>query len=409
MVRYQFPFRDFFQWALLLPLTIPGYVKANGHVDFLPFPPLLTAISIFTLTLFPVVYLFARYAFLIQSGNLHKASISLGVSRWIHLTQIALPMALPFTVLAGLLVMSVSVFDIGVVSFLSVETLAMGTFQALDNKNIVLGVSSLVFLLVLFVVLFLPFVNYLLKKDRYCPSGEESIPISREILSKTKGGLVTAFFASLLIMGFIIPISQLLLWGAKIKWEYSNARSIFELWSNLALVLVVASVVVLVTLASLVVRKSKARLVRLTTVVGKVSRVLPFIAVAVGTIILLAYWEGDVLSAFLLAYCLHYVGIITYVVFIMLEQLEVSQLRVLTHHGNPQYIQLISTLLAKMFKKENGIVILMILLVLVRDLPVAFASIGHSDWVYLSAMSMVIIGSIPVLFLIWNTRKQGVR
>ena len=102
----RFPGKKFFAWALLMPLAFPGYIIAytyTGMFDFAGplqswlreltgwgprdyyFPEIRSlggAITMFTLVLYPYVYLLSRAAFLEQSVCVLEVSRTLGCSVW---------------------------------------------------------------------------------------------------------------------------------------------------------------------------------------------------------------------------------------------------------------------------------------------------------------------------------------
>jgi iron(III) transport system permease protein len=74
-----FPGRAWIEWALALPLAVPGYVFTLFALGTLPaggeaIRSPLGAIAIFTLVLYPYVYLLGRAAFLSQSQALLEAA-----------------------------------------------------------------------------------------------------------------------------------------------------------------------------------------------------------------------------------------------------------------------------------------------------------------------------------------------
>jgi len=106
VTHYEFPARQFWSWALLLPFAVPAYVIAHVYTDLLEFAgPVQTglralfgwrsaadyyfpsirslggAIVMLVLVLYPYVFLLARAAFLEQSASLLEAAQVLGLSR----------------------------------------------------------------------------------------------------------------------------------------------------------------------------------------------------------------------------------------------------------------------------------------------------------------------------------------
>ena len=100
VTRYEFPLRGTLEWALLLPLAMPAYVMAYAYTDLLQyvgpvqtalreafgwrradywFPDVRTlggAVVMFSLVLYPYVYLLARRAFLERAGGVLEATVA---------------------------------------------------------------------------------------------------------------------------------------------------------------------------------------------------------------------------------------------------------------------------------------------------------------------------------------------
>ncbi|MEL7047387.1 MAG: iron ABC transporter permease, partial [Pseudomonadota bacterium] len=100
----EFPGRRYFEWALIIPLALPAYILAYAYTDLLSHPGLVQsalrevtgwgprdywfpnvrslggATVMFTLVLYPYVYLLARSAFLEQSMCYTEVSRTLGRS-----------------------------------------------------------------------------------------------------------------------------------------------------------------------------------------------------------------------------------------------------------------------------------------------------------------------------------------
>ena len=110
----RFPGSRLFEWALLLPLAAPAYLLAYTYTDWLDyygpvqfwlrshfgwqsvsdywFPDVRSvggAIAMFSLTLYPYVYMLARVAFLEQSVCTLEASRSLGCGPWRRFFRVA--------------------------------------------------------------------------------------------------------------------------------------------------------------------------------------------------------------------------------------------------------------------------------------------------------------------------------
>jgi iron(III) transport system permease protein len=126
-----FPGRGWIEWTLVLPLAMPGYVFtlfALG-LDLPGIRSSLGAIGVFTLVLYPYVYLLARAAFLAQSRTLLEAARGLGLSRRAAILRVALPLARP-AILGGVaLALMEALADFGTVNLLGVQTFTNAIYK----------------------------------------------------------------------------------------------------------------------------------------------------------------------------------------------------------------------------------------------------------------------------------------
>lgn len=117
VTAFRFPGRGAFAWLLPLPLAIPTYIVAyiyvdicdalgpvqtivralsGGHVSWYPdVRSLPGAIFVFSLVLYPYVFLAARAMFQTQSASLFEAARTLGATRLMLARHVALPLARP--------------------------------------------------------------------------------------------------------------------------------------------------------------------------------------------------------------------------------------------------------------------------------------------------------------------------
>ncbi|MEM6535673.1 MAG: iron ABC transporter permease [Pseudomonadota bacterium] len=151
---YEFPGRAIFEWALILPLAMPGYVMAYAWADLTGVSgPLqaslreMTGLSardywfpdVFSLpglafvmaaTLYPYIYLTARSAFTTQSLSTLEAARSLGAHGAHLFLSIAMPAARPAIVAGLALALMETAADYGAADFLGIQTLGVGLVRA---------------------------------------------------------------------------------------------------------------------------------------------------------------------------------------------------------------------------------------------------------------------------------------
>lgn len=132
-----FPGRGWIEWALVLPLAMPGYVFTlfvlgaadEAGVSAIAVRSSAGAVAIFTLVLYPYVYLLARAAFLSQAGDLMEAARGLGLSRAGAIARVAVPMARP-AILGGVaLALMEALADFGTVNLLGMQTFTNAIYK----------------------------------------------------------------------------------------------------------------------------------------------------------------------------------------------------------------------------------------------------------------------------------------
>lgn len=228
-----FPGRSFFSWALTLPMAIPAYVMAFifiGVMDFAgPVQSAMRAIPgfegtmfevrstpfvviVLSLTLYPYVYLLSRSAFLSQGRGLMEAARTLGVGPWTAFWRVTLPMARPWIVSGLALVLMETLADFGAVSIFNYDTFTTAIYKAWFGFFSLQAAAQLSSILVIF-ALILVVVESLYKSRMRFYSNARGTSVHNRIKLKGMHAMVATLFCTLLlIVAFIIPVSQLIAW-----------------------------------------------------------------------------------------------------------------------------------------------------------------------------------------------------
>lgn len=269
-----FPGRRLFDWMLMLPLAIPGYVMAFVFLGLLNYAgPVQTAlrdwfgpgaglpdvrgapgvITVFSLVLYPYVYMLARAAFLSQGRGMMDAARALGLGPWRAFLQAAVPMARPAIVAGLALALMETLADFGAVAVFNYDTFTTAiysTWLGLFNRTVAAQLASL---LLLFVALVLVLEKKGRSGARYALDERRR---SQRVYRLQGAGAWSAAAACALVLGiaFLLPLGQLLLWileagGSEIDALYS------DLGHTLALAAIAAGVTVLIALLLAFVRR----------------------------------------------------------------------------------------------------------------------------------------------------------
>jgi len=228
----EFPGKRFFEWSLMLPLAIPGYVMAfvflglmnySGPVQtffrqqFGPdvwFPDVQGAggvILILTLVLYPYVYMLARSAFLNQGRKLMDAGRLLGLSRGQAFFRVAIPVARPAIVAGLALALMETLADFGAVSVFNYDTFTTAIYNAWYGLFNLTVAAQLASLLLLFVGVTLVLERQSRDRARYTQDGGAQTRSSYR-LSGSQAIAATCFCSIVLTLAFLLPSAQLLSW-----------------------------------------------------------------------------------------------------------------------------------------------------------------------------------------------------
>ena len=150
----EFPGRRLFDWALLLPLAMPAYIVAYAYTDALQYSgPLQSALRaafawqrgdywfpeirsvpgamfVFSVVLYPYVYLLARTAFLARTASMIDAARSLGLTPWQTWWQVNLPLARPAIAAGALLALMETLADYGASAYFGLQTFTVAIYRA---------------------------------------------------------------------------------------------------------------------------------------------------------------------------------------------------------------------------------------------------------------------------------------
>lgn len=232
---FDFPGRRTFEWALLLPLAMPAYVVAYAYTDFLQFSgPAQTwlraafglqgrvlpevrslggAVLVFTVSLYPYVYLLARTALAERAVHLMEAARLLGAPLSRRIRQVALPLARPAVAAGVALALMETLADFGVSSYFGIQTFTAGIYKAwlsMDNR---LAAAQLATLLLVLVAVLLKVEHSAQQRMRFSggrggrAGAADALPIR---LKGRRAALAFTVCALPIALGFVLPVAFML-------------------------------------------------------------------------------------------------------------------------------------------------------------------------------------------------------
>ncbi|MCW8827294.1 MAG: iron ABC transporter permease [Gammaproteobacteria bacterium] len=313
-----FPGRKIFEWALLLPLAMPAYIIAytyTGIFDFAGpiqttlrewtgwgygdywFPELRSiggAITMLSLVLYPYVYLLARAAFLEQSVTVLEVSRSLGDGPWRGFRRIALPLARPAIIAGVSLVLMETLADYGTVQYFGVSTFTTGIFRTWFGLGDATSASQLAALLLSFLFILLIVEKFSRRKARYHHTSASAYrPLSAYKLLGWKRWSAMLLCLIPLLLGFIVPATQLGYWALE-TWQEMVNEEFYRLVSN-SLLLAATTALLALIIALLLAYGLRIQRQPLSTAAVRIAGLgyaIPGTVIAIGVIIPFAWLDN---------------------------------------------------------------------------------------------------------------------
>ena len=321
VAAYDFPGRPIFEWALLVPLAMPAYIVAYAYTDFLQFSgpvqgwlrasfgwqrgdywfPEIRSIPgaafVFTVTLYPYVYLLARTAFLARTASMADAARSLGYSPlrgWLHVN---LPMARPAVAAGAALALMETVADYGAASYFGLQTFTTAIYRAWFSLGDRIAASQLASVLLAVVLLLMAFELRARGRARFVSAPNSARPAQRVRLAGG-GGLVALLACCLpLVAGFVVPTAILIGLAAPAVHELDLVRYLQWLLHSVLLgggaaLIAVAVALALAYAVRLTARGAPAQAVALSARLMNLGYAVPGIVIAVGILLPLAAFDN---------------------------------------------------------------------------------------------------------------------
>ncbi|TVR63812.1 MAG: iron ABC transporter permease [Gemmatimonadales bacterium] len=306
----EFPGRRFLETGLILPLAMPTYIMAYTYAEVLShsgpvqgvlqifLDPVTTAsirtglmslpgaVFILSLVLYPYVYLITRASFLKQSGGILETSRILGKSGWASFRQVALPMARPAVVAGVTLVLMEVLNEYGAVKYFGVSTFTTGIFRAWFSLGDTPSAIRLSACLLAFVFLLILAERAQRGRARFDHGSSRFRPVAPFRLRGARAWLATGACTVPVVLGFVVPVGQLLVWTAEVVPEALDRRFLWLALNSFGLALVSALIAVAAALIIVYsVRLSPTPLLRLASRASSLGYSIPGAVIAVGVLV----------------------------------------------------------------------------------------------------------------------------
>ncbi|MFD2178763.1 ABC transporter permease [Veronia pacifica] len=238
MASFRVPGDRVLQWALVLPLAIPGYIVGYIYTDWFDFagpvqiylrdvmgwqsaseywfPDIRTlpgACFVLALVLHPYIYLLARTAFMEQSRTMTHTARLLGCSPLHSFLRVSFPLARPAVAVGASLVAMETLGDFGTVHFFAVNTLTTAvydTWLGYSNLNAAAKISAF---MLLAIFLLISGERYSRRKQKLFSQSAAPDQVEKEILTGWKKVVAAVWCWGLFILAFAAPMAQLVFYA----------------------------------------------------------------------------------------------------------------------------------------------------------------------------------------------------
>lgn len=263
-----FPFRRMLSFALVLPLAAPAYVVAYAYADLLgPFGAFAAlertmsalgspgirslpgAIFVLAATLYPYAYLTARAAFASRSSAIIETARTLGAAPMKSALSLLLPASRPAIAAGVALIMMETAAEFGVADYFGVPTLSVGIFRTWHSFGDLGAASQLASGLFFFSALLITF-EIAGRRGRSSDAPRIKAAAKRFNLKGARALAAMSFCASLVLLGFLIPVTTIVAKLSAGSWA-AALRGLFEALANSIAIAGAGTLVALATAVAL--------------------------------------------------------------------------------------------------------------------------------------------------------------
>lgn len=300
LARYHLPYKKQLEWLLILPLAIPSYITAYAYAGIFDYGGFFDKflhfkmdimnhyglIFVLSMSLYPYVYVASRAFFLNQSNNIIEASKLLGASERKTFFKLMLPLARPAYIGGLILVLMEVLNDYGAAKYYGINTFTTGIFRAwfsLEEPETAIYLSAI---LVGMIFLLVSVEKWHRRKIGYFNSTKNHQQIGELVPTKNQKNIFFSIVFTPILLGFILPVLQLLYWAFLTYKEVFNDEFLDIALQSLGIALLTAFVTVIFVLFLIFFTKwNRLRLLKPLTKIAVLGYAIPGAVIAVGVLI----------------------------------------------------------------------------------------------------------------------------
>lgn len=317
---YDFPFRRFFKWALILPLAIPPYIGAYTYHGILNYTGVIQTtlrnefgitvdqtyfnimtiqgtVFIFTLFLYPYIYTITRAFLHNQSSSMIENARILGRGSWDIFFTVVIPISRVAIIGGVSLVLMEVLNDYGVVKYFGIQTFSTAIFSTWFGMKDTSSALKLAGTLMILVIAILTMERLIRGRKQFSYATTKVKPLKPRQLTGWHRYAVFGYVATIFAVAFFIPFVQLVAWTV-LTFEQVFTAEFFRLVWNTVSVAFIATMIILV-FALIIANYTRLFPSNMTRVISKVTTLgysIPGAAIAIAVITLFLLLDEWVLN-----------------------------------------------------------------------------------------------------------------
>lgn len=321
VTAYRFPGSRVFGWLLIAPLAMPSYVLGFVTLSVVGFtgpiqgfwrdifgqdawfPPIRSlggAILVFTMVLYPYVFILARAALADQAGTAYDVARSLGASPSAAARTVVFPLLRPALAAGGAVVAMETLTDFGTVQYFGIDTVSVGVFRIWRGTFDLDAASEFAVLVLVVALMVIGLERVLRGRARFGEAAGEAAGLEARPLTGRRKWLATIGCGAVLLAGFGAPTLQLVVWAVRETTGPRGTPLLARFLGFLAnsVILAVLTCVVCAAVAVVLTNASRFSLSRVNRVAARVTAVgyaVPGPVVAIAVVFALVAFD-DVLG-----------------------------------------------------------------------------------------------------------------
>lgn len=317
IINYRFPMRNFFKWGLILPLAIPAYIGAYTYQGMLNYSGTIQytlrntfdihvssqkffnimgipgAIFIFTIFLYPYVYVITKGFLENQSASMFENARLLGGGPFTIFFRAGLPLSRAAITGGVVLVILEVLNDFGVVSYFGVQTFSIAIFRTWYGMKDLDSALKLAGILMFIVIVVLVLERIIRGKKTYGYSSANFRPIEAQPLKGASKWVAFSYCLAIFMIAFIIPVAQLVHWSI-MTWDRIFSPEFTKLIYNSVFVASIASsiIVFIALIVGNYTRLHKGLFPKIASRVIALGYSIPGAAIAISVITIFVAFDG---------------------------------------------------------------------------------------------------------------------